>query len=223
LFHWFASLLGFPEDAVAQPPGLSPVPNARVFLLNVANNGTPLGTLAMTTTDANGFFVFNLPSGTNLAPTASTLTIIQAAMGNAPSPVPIGSAGVLNVPAVQSLMLVDPAGELGTRRIIAAGVVKFSTSGAAGYVGLIQALLDEIPALLGSSIETTITNMQNDPVFQNEVLPALVDIEQSANVDQSIVTGTYNLSEYHSYADTPTAPFHRTTAHGDLTFDPTQG
>jgi hypothetical protein len=223
LFRWFASLFGFPENAVAQPPGLSPVPNARVFLLNVANNGTPLGTLGVTTTAADGSFVFNVPDGTNLSPTASTLTVIQATRGNLPNPVPIGTAGALNVPAVQPLMQVDPAGELGTRRIIAAGVSKFSASGAAGYVGLIQALLDEIPSLVGSSIETTITNIQNDLAFQNEVLPALVDIEQSANVDQSVVAGTYSLFEYHTYADTSTTPFHRTIEQGNLTFDPVNG
>lgn len=228
LLRWFASLIGFPDDAAAQAKNLSPVQNARVFLLNVDNFGNPIGSpLAVSTTDADGAFVFSVPKDTNLSPTASTLTVIQAAMGNAPGPVAIGTAGVLNVPAVQSLMLVDPAGELGTRRIIAAGISNFSTvSGAAavaGYVGLIQALLDEVPGLAGSSIATTITNIQGHFSFQNEVLPALVDIEQSGLVDQSVVAGTYNLFMYHAYADSPTTPFRRTTEHGDLTFDPVKG
>jgi len=174
LLHWFASLLGLPDEAVAQSLGLSPVQNARVFLLNVDNTGKPIGApLSVSTTDVDGFFVFSVPTGTNLSPTASTLTIIQAAVGGASSPVPIGTAGVLNVPAVQQVMLVDPAGELGTRRIITAGVGKFSASAAAGYVGLIQPLLDEVPNLVGSNIETTITNIQNHFSFQSEVLPAL--------------------------------------------------
>ena len=228
LFRWFVSLFGLPEEAVALPQGLSPVPNARVFLINVDNTGRPIGgPLAMGTTDTNGAFVFSVSSAMNLSPTASTLTIIQAAAGSAPGPVPVGSPGVLNIPAVQQLMLVDPAGELGTRRIVAAGLSNFSTAAgtaaAAGYVGLIQAFLDQAPSLVGVNISTTITNIQNDITFQNEILPALVDIEQSAHVDQSLFTGTYNLFEYHTYADTPTTPFHRTTEHGDLTFDPKNG
>jgi hypothetical protein len=113
LFRWFASLIGFLDEAVAQVQGLSPVQNARVFLLKVDNTGKPIGApLSVSTTDADGIFVFSVPTGTNLSPTASTLTIIQAAVGGAPSPVPIGTAGVLNVPAVQQLMLVDPGENL---------------------------------------------------------------------------------------------------------------
>ena len=55
-------------------------------------------------------------------------------------------------------------------------------------------------------------------------LPAgQVDIEQSSQVDQSFVTGKFNLFIYHTYADSPTTPFHRTTEHGDVTFDPVRG
>ena len=224
VFRWFASLFGLPDEAVALVQSLSPVQNARVFLINVDNTGKPIGApLAVSTTDAKGFFVFNLPKGTNLSPTASTLTVIQAAMGSASAPVTIGTAGVLNVPAVQSLMLVDPAGELGTRRIIAAGVHKFSTAAAAGYVGLIQALLDHEPGLVGTSVANTINNITTHFAFQNDVLPALADIEQSAQVDQSLVAGTYNLFSYNTYADSTATPLHRTTEHGDITFDPVTG
>jgi hypothetical protein len=195
-----------------------------VFLLNVDNSGKPIGApLAVSSTDADGFFLFNVPSGTNLSPTASTLTIIQAAVSGASNPVPIGGLGVLNVPAVQQLMLVDPAGELGTRRIITAGVGKFSASAAAGYVGLIQALLDQVPSLVGGNIATTIINIQNHFSFQSEVLPILVDIEQSAQVDQSVVAGGYNIFAYHTYADSSTTPYHRTVENGNLTFDPVKG
>jgi len=224
LLRWFASMIGFPDEAMAQAQGLFPVPNARVFLVNVDTNGKPIGApLAVSTTDVDGFFVLNIPSGTNLSPTASKLTVIQAAVGNAPSPVPVGTTGVLNVPAVQQLMLVDPAGELATRRMIAAGIPKFSTPAAAGYVGVIQALLDQVPSLVGSSIATTITNISNDQTFQTEVLPTLVDIEQSTNTDQSVVNGTYSTFAYRTYPDSDTTPFHRTTEHGDLTFDPVTG
>lgn len=225
LFRWFASLIGFlDEEAFAQVQGLFPVQDARVFLLNVNHSGKPIGApLAVTSTDANGIFFFNIPNGMNLSPTASTLTVIQAAVGSASNPAPIGTPGILNVPAVQQLMLVDPAGELGTRRIIAAGISKFSTSAAAGYVGLIQALQDRVPSLIDSSIETTITNIQNHFSFQSEVLPILVDIEQSSQSDQSFLAGTYNLFAYTAYPDSASTPFHRTTEHGDIKFDPGTG
>jgi hypothetical protein len=224
LFRWFASLVGFPDEAVAQVQGLSPVQNARVFLLTVDNTGRPIGApLSVSTTDSNGIFFLNVPSGTNLSPTASTLTIVQVASGGASTPVPIGTPNVLNVPAVQQLMLVDPAAELGTRRIIAAGPSRFSASAAAGYVGLVQSLLDHVPNLVGSSIPTTITNIQNHFSFQNEVLPILVDIEQSTQFDQSLLDGTFNLFAYTAYPDSASVPFHRTIEHGDVTFAPATG
>jgi hypothetical protein len=224
LFRWFASLIGLPDEAVAQVQGLSPVQNARIFLITVDSTGKPVGApLAVTTTDANGIFFLDVPTGTNLSPTSSTLTVIQAAPGNASAPVTIGTAGVLNVPAVQQLMLVDPAGELGTRRLIAAGIHKFSNAAAAGYVGLIQTFLEHEPSLVGTSISSTITNITTHFSFQNDVLPALVDIEQSAQVDQSLVAGTYNLFSYNTYADSIDTPLHRTTEHGNVTFDPLTG
>jgi hypothetical protein len=82
------------------------------------------------------------------------MTVIQAAAGRASSPVAIGTPGVLNVPAAQQIMVVDPAGELGTRRIITAGIGNFSPAAAAGYVGLIQSLLHGTPTLVGTSISS---------------------------------------------------------------------
>lgn len=224
LLRWFASLIGFPDEAVAQTQGLLPVPNARVFLIQVDKIGNPLGApLAVSTTDINGSFVLTVPNSANLSPTSSTLTVIQAAVGSAQNPVPIGTVGVLNVPAVQQVMLVDPAGELCTRRILTAGLSKFSAPAAAGYIGLVQALLDQVPTLVSASIATTIANIQNNQAFQNEVLPALVDIEQSSNTNQSIIDGAYSIFAYKSYPDSQTTPFHRTTEHGELTFDPITG
>jgi hypothetical protein len=224
LFELFASLFGFPAEAVAQVHSLAPVQNARVFLVNVDNSGQPVGTpLAVSTTDANGIFIFDLPRGTNLSLSASTLTVIQAAVGGASSPVAIGTPGVLNVPAAQQIMVVDPAGELGTRRIITAGIGNFSSAAAAGYVGLIQALLHGTPSLVGSSISSTISNLIGDPGFQNDVLPVLLDIEQSAQVSQNLIEGGYQLFSYYTYPIQTTEPFRRTTEHGDLTFDPSAG
>ena len=215
-----ASLAGFPTEAIAQATTLVPVVGARVFVFAINAAGAPVGSpLATGTTDGNGAFVVNLPAGTALIPTL----MIQAASQTASGPVAIGSPGVLNAPAVQSVMLVDPAGELGTRRIVTAGVSKFTPASAATYIGLLQTFLNLIPSLVGVSVANTITGIENDTTYQSEVLPVLLDIESSALVDQSVVSGLYQLVAYHARPEVGGALLKRSFGSGLVTFVPVTG
>jgi hypothetical protein len=214
-----ASLAGFPTEAIAQATTLVPVVGARVFVFAINAAGAPVGPpLATGTTDGNGAFVVNLPAGTALIPTL----MIQAANPAASGPVAIGSPGVLNAPAVQSFMHVDPAGELGTRRIVTAGVSKFTPASAATYIGLLQTFLNRIPSLVGVSVPNTITGIENDTTYQSEVLPVLLDIESSAQVDQSVVSGLY-LAAYHARPEVGGALLKRWFGSGLVTFVPVTG
>lgn len=220
LFQRLAFMVGVPTEAIAQATTLVPVVGARVFVFAINDAGAPVGQpLAIGTTDGNGAFTVNVPAETVLRPTL----MIQAANQTASGPVSIGTPGVLNVPAVLSVMFVDPAGELGSRRMVAAGVSNFTPASAATYIGVLQTFLDRIPSLVGISVANTISQITNDTTYLSEVLPVLLEIESSAHVDQSVVAGQHHLFEYHARSEVNGAPLKRSIGNSYITFAPATG
>jgi hypothetical protein len=232
--HWWASLWGV-GPAHAQVAGLMPVPGATIFIFSVDNNGNPVpGTSTLVgTTDVNGGLTFPLPKGLTLSPTL----VIQAQPPNAPIPLPVCDPtapacppGVrLSTPAVQSALLaLDPSAELGTRLLLAGGAANFTTTSTVLYIGQLQNFLNNnfqalIDHSVSGAVEKTITNIKNAASFQTQVQPILTEIQNSGQVDQTVLGGTYRYARFVAVPDFVQTPLRRAVEVGTISVNPAAG
>jgi hypothetical protein len=174
---WYARLFSLSETWAQTIVGFTPVPNATVLVFRInPTTGVPVGpVLVQTTTNGAGGYSLILPAGV----TPSSDVILQ--ITNAAAPQPVGTAGTMSTPLVQTALNVDPISEGVVQAVLAyidanppATLANFSNNELIDLIAMIRAVVAANPNLVGGTIGQTIANIQGSLAPQiNNAIPQM--------------------------------------------------
>lgn len=217
----------FPSDAHAQVgltplgPGLSYVTGGKIFIFRTNSLGCPILPVVaegvITNSPNPGDFSINLPAGTAL----TTDLVIQIAQPSAAGPVCINSPNVINCPTIQQRLVLNPAAQLATLRLLqasGAGLSSFTPAQAGAFIALVQTRTVQVPfggGTLQDAVDAITTNLGL------QITQVLNDIQGGGGSDQSLVAGAYHVMGFG--ADTDLFSITREVDVGTITFNSTNG
>lgn len=183
---WFAALFSVTESYAISVAGFTPVSGATIRVFTVDDAGAPNGpVIATSTTNPDGSYNLNLPTGTLFASNLIAQVENDAAITG---PMPVGTPNTLSAPIVSATVDINPATDAATDALIdrtTEPLSNFTPEEIAQYLATVETLVTE-DAPTAITLPTVLAEIAAD--FGSQMTAALDALSGTGTAPLTIIT-----------------------------------